>query len=270
MEDTDSKYFFFSLKSIVHYNCRESVYHNLETTKHQIRRNRNVSMGIKLINPGKNPREKTQSKGLCHLTRMASKVASSVIKYVKFLLFFLLLLTEIIHAFQTPGYLSSNVSKFYCSFASVNSSCAHPPPGNCRAFARIVSPGGRALAYPRATPGLLTHTRGFWLEIHTETIFSEKTSSLSLIQGLSVKDWTKLWRFLKVRSELMFPRFQAFSHCLSSYNTETWPRKIVLIMYFAFKTYATISREWGICSLLSSPSPGICHPKQKKVLMPGG
>ena len=35
----------------------------------------------------------------------------------------------------------------------------------------------------------------------------------------------------------MFPRFQAFSHCLSSYNTETRPRKIVVIMYFAFKTY---------------------------------
>ena len=32
-----------------------------------------------------------------------------------------------------------------------------PPPGNCGGFARIVSPGGRALAYPRATPGLLTH-----------------------------------------------------------------------------------------------------------------
>ena len=32
------------------------------------------------------------------------------------------------------------------------------PPGNCGAFARIVSPGGRALAYPRATPGLLTNT----------------------------------------------------------------------------------------------------------------
>ena len=31
-----------------------------------------------------------------------------------------------------------------------------PPPGNCGAFSRIVSPGGRALAYPRATPGLLT------------------------------------------------------------------------------------------------------------------
>ena len=33
-----------------------------------------------------------------------------------------------------------------------------PPPVNCGAFARIVSPGGGALAYPRATPGLLTHT----------------------------------------------------------------------------------------------------------------
>ena len=36
-----------------------------------------------------------------------------------------------------------------------------------------------------------------------------------------------------------------------------------MIVYFAFKTYATISRGWGICSLLSSPPPGICHPKQK-------
>ena len=38
----------------------------------------------------------------------------------------------------------------------------------------------------------------------------------------------------------MFPRFQAFSHCLSSYNTEACPKKIVVIMYFAFKTYATM------------------------------
>ena len=46
-----------------------------------------------------------------------------------------------------------------------------PPPGNCRAFARLVTPGGGALAnlawpggraftYPGATPGLLT-ARGF-------------------------------------------------------------------------------------------------------------
>ena len=93
------------------------------------------------------------------------------------------------------------ITRIHEHYASVNSSCAYPPPpppppGNCRAFARIVSPGGQALAYPRATPGFLT-PRGFWLEIQTKTILSEKTSSLSLI-GLSVKDWTKLWRFLKV------------------------------------------------------------------------
>ena len=35
-----------------------------------------------------------------------------------------------------------------------------PPPGNRGAFTRIVSRGGRALANPRATPGLLT-PRGF-------------------------------------------------------------------------------------------------------------
>ena len=45
-----------------------------------------------------------------------------------------------------------------------------PPPGNCRAFARLVSPrgvafanfalpGGRAFANPRAIPELLTLTR---------------------------------------------------------------------------------------------------------------
>ena len=47
------------------------------------------------------------------------------------------------------------------TYASVNSSCAHPPPGNCRAFACLASPGagalanlarpgGRAFACPRA------------------------------------------------------------------------------------------------------------------------
>ena len=55
--------------------------------------------------------------------------------------------------------------------ASVNSTCAQPPPpGNCGAFARLVSPGGgafanvalpggRAFANPRANPELLTRTR---------------------------------------------------------------------------------------------------------------
>ena len=55
--------------------------------------------------------------------------------------------------------------------ASVNSTCAQlPPPGNCGAFARLVSPGGgtfanvaltggRGFANPRANPELLTRTR---------------------------------------------------------------------------------------------------------------
>ena len=90
-----------------------------------------------------------------------------------------------------------------------------PPPGNCGAFARIVSPGGRALAYPRVPPGFW-HTRGFWLEIQTKTILSEKTNSLSLI-GLSVKDWTKLWRFLKVC-------FLDFRHFLIVYQAITLKR----------------------------------------------
>ena len=32
------------------------------------------------------------------------------------------------------------------TYASVNSTCAQPPPGNCGAFARLVSPGGGAFA----------------------------------------------------------------------------------------------------------------------------
>ena len=34
-----------------------------------------------------------------------------------------------------------------------------PPPGYCGAFDRLVSPGGRALANPRAIPELFTCTR---------------------------------------------------------------------------------------------------------------
>ena len=55
----------------------------------------------------------------------------------------------------------NNNSKNVLANASVNSSCAHPPPGNCGAFTCLVSPGGgalanlarpggRAFAYPRA------------------------------------------------------------------------------------------------------------------------
>ena len=89
-----------------------------------------------------------------------------------------------------------------------------PPPGNCRAFACLVSPGGgalenlarpggRAFAYPRAFD-----TRGFRLEIQTWRILSQRTSSSSQV-GSSAKDWTNLWRF---------SRFYAFLHCSSRHN----------------------------------------------------
>ena len=61
------------------------------------------------------------------------------------------------------------VELFSYANASVNSTCAQPPPGNRGAFASLVSPGGgalanlarpggRALANPGGTPGLLTRT----------------------------------------------------------------------------------------------------------------
>ena len=74
----------------------------------------------------------------------------------------------------------------------------------------------------------------------------------------------------------MFPRLYAFSYCLSCYNlschclyTEALSGKINAIMYFAFKTYATISQGWSICPLFSFPPPGISI-KYKKMLIPGG
>ena len=88
------------------------------------------------------------------------------------------------------------------------------PPGNCGAFACLVSPGGGTLANLARpgvghlpTPRLLTHT-GLRLEIQTWRILSQRTSSSSQI-GSSVKDWTNLWRF---------SRFYAFLHCLSRHN----------------------------------------------------
>ena len=69
---------------------------------------------------------------------------------------------------KSPARLTSVV--FFTRYASVNSTCAQPPPpGNRGAFASLVSPGGgalanlarpggRALANPGGTPGLLTRT----------------------------------------------------------------------------------------------------------------
>ena len=135
-----------------------------------------------------------------------------------------------------------------------------PPPGNCGAFARIVSPGGRALAYPRATPGLLTHVVSD-SKSKRRTILSEKTSSLSLI-GLSVKDWTKLWRFLKVC-------FLDFRHFLIVYQATTLKRDRERSLWLCISRSKRIP---GVGHLLSSfiPTPGNLPPKTKKVLIPGG
>ena len=64
--------------------------------------------------------------------------------------------------------MKQNGRRILARYASVNSSGAHPSPGNRGAFAHVVSPGmghsqfycdpgGWALAYPGATPGHLTH-----------------------------------------------------------------------------------------------------------------
>ena len=44
------------------------------------------------------------------------------------------------------------------SYASVNSSSAHPPPGISGAFSLIVRPGGRALVYSGTIDGLVIFT----------------------------------------------------------------------------------------------------------------
>ena len=95
---------------------------------------------------------------------------------------------------------------YYCDAnASVNSSCTQHPPGYCRAFACLVSPGGGAFtnfalprawafANPGAIPKLLTRT---WpVNITTQKVLLEKKQISS-----SVKDRNKLKRVIKVCSQ---------------------------------------------------------------------
>ena len=89
------------------------------------------------------------------------------------------------------------------------------PPGQLRGICTHRQSRGLGISLPKDYPRAFD-TRGFWLEIQTKTILSEKTSSLSLI-GLSVKDWTKLWRFLKVC-------FLDFRHFLIVYQATTLKR----------------------------------------------
>ena len=91
--------------------------------------------------------------------------------------------------------------------ASVNSTCAQPPPpGYCRAFARLVSPGGgafanfllpggRAFANPGAIPGLSNTHAVSYQNVTTQRVLLEKKQIDS-----SVKDRNKLKRVVKACS----------------------------------------------------------------------
>ena len=79
--------------------------------------------------------------------------------------------------------ISGGVSLLCIMYQSIPAA-PNPPPGNCGAFARLVTPGagalanlarpgGRAFAYPGATSGLLTRT-WFRLAIQTWRIFFGK------------------------------------------------------------------------------------------------
>ena len=146
------------------------------------------------------------------------------------------------------------------TYAPVNSSCAHPPPGQLRGICTHRQSRGSGISLPKGYPRAFD-TRGFWLEIQTKTILSVKTSSLSLI-GLSVKDWTKLWRFLKVC-------FLDFRHFLIVYQATTLKHDRERSLWLCISRSKRIP---GVGHLLSSfiPTPGNLPPKSKKVLMPGG
>ena len=74
--------------------------------------------------------------------------------------------------------------------ASVNSTCAQPPPGSCGAFARLVSPGGgafanfslpggRAFANPVAIPELSNTHAVSYQNVTTQRVLLEKKSRLA-------------------------------------------------------------------------------------------
>ena len=155
----------------------------------------------------------------------------------------------------------------------INSSCAHPPPGNCEHLRALSVLGGRALAYPRATPGLLTHTHTVSVSKYNNGGVSRKTSSPSTI-GFYVKGWSKLWRFSKV----CFLDFMHFSLLIKPQLGLSLSIHCSVIekdqREYAFKTYTTISRGWGICPLISSPPRVFAIQNRKNAyalrLAPGG
>ena len=114
--------------------------------------------------------------------------------------------------------------------ASVNSSCAHPPPflGNCGAFACPASPGGGALANlhdPRVghlpTPRLLPHT---WFPTQNPNMEDFISNDQQFVADWM--DWTNFWRF---------SRFYEFLHCLSRHNHR--------FIYVNRRTHASLNKD---------------------------
>ena len=152
------------------------------------------------------------------------------------------------------------------SNASVNSRCAHPP-RQLRGICTHCQSRESGISLPKCYP------RAFDTHVVSDSKseggrFYRKRPVASVIDWLLRQGLDQIVEVFKG----MFPRFKAFYHCLSIYNlsyhclyTEACPGKIVVIMYFAFKTYPTISRGRGIYPLLSSPlNHGNLPPKTKK------
>ena len=141
--------------------------------------------------------------------------------------------------------------------ASVNSSCAHPPPGQLRGICTHCQSRGSGISLPKGYPRAFD-TCGFWLEIQTKTILSEETSSLSLI-GLSVKDWTRLWRFLKVC-------FLDFRHFLIVYQATILKRDRERSLWLCISRSKRMRRYpgGGAFALFFHPHPREFATKNKK------
>ena len=149
-------------------------------------------------------------------------------------------------------------SKYY-RYASVNFSCTHPPPPrqlwgicmHCQSRGSGISP---PKGYPRA------------FDIHVVSdskskrrwFYRKRPVVCHWLACLS-RTGPNCGGFQRYVSSIsgIFSSFIKLQH----WNV-TEKDRCDIIMYFAFKTYVTISRGWGICSLLSSPPPG--KTKQKK------
>ena len=140
--------------------------------------------------------------------------------------------------------------------ASVNSTCAQPPPpGNCGAFARLVRPGsgafanfalpgGRALANPLADSRAFDTHAVFYQNITTQKVLLEKKTLIET-KNRTLK-WLK-WHYLTV---------QAMK------NVAVFTEDGAFALFFR-------PHPWGFDSL-RVPTPGNLPSKAKKMLMPGG